>query len=161
MLYIIKKAGLLVHKIFIKNCFNFLYIKNSGRPVRSSIQTRRSNRNKDTVMNDERERRRNVQWQDQQNRAQGLKTKRGFTEEQRRKGQETREKNSICRNCGQTGHFANRCQNDRVKLNRKIPNVGEFEPVSGVMNSKMNITVGQYLNENPSVKKKFRSSLKY
>jgi hypothetical protein len=120
---------------------------------------KKSERTKDTVMNDERDRRRNMQWQGQQNKAQG--NKRGFTPEQMQKAKETRKRNNLCRKCGQHGHFANECTNERVRLNRKLSNVEEFDPVKGLMNSNVSITWEQYLNEKPNVKKKLRNGLKY
>jgi hypothetical protein len=124
------------------------------------VPPRRSERNKDKVMNEERNRRTQMQWEDQQRKAQNVK-RQGFTEEQRRKGQEMRRRNNICGNCGQQGHFSNNCTNQKVRLTHKIPNVKEFEPVQGFMESNVPIRWGQYLNENPSVKKKLRNGLKY
>jgi hypothetical protein len=120
---------------------------------------RKSERNKDKVMNDERTRRRNEQWQGQQNKAQG--NRKGFTPEQLQKAKETRRNNNVCGNCGDQGHFANQCVNKKVRLNRKVPNTEEFEPVKGLMNSNVPITWGQYLNERPNVGKKLRNGLKY
>jgi hypothetical protein len=99
---------------------------------------RRSERNKDKVMNEERNRRTQMQWEDQQRKAQNVK-RQGFTDEQRRKGQETRKRNNICGNCGQQGHFTNNCTNQKVRLTHKIPNVKEFEPVQGFMESNVPI----------------------
>jgi hypothetical protein len=134
------------------------------------VPPRRSERNKDRVMNEERDRRtqmlweRNkrtpIEWENQQQKAQNVK-RQGFTEEQRRKGQETRKRNNICGNCGQQGHFTNNCTNQKVRLTHKIPNVKEFEPVQGFMESNVPIQWGQYLNENPSARKKLRNGLKY
>jgi hypothetical protein len=70
-------------------------------------------------------------------------------------------KNNICGNCGQQGHFTNNCTNQKVRLTHKIPNVKEFEPVQGFMESNVPIRWGQYLNENPSARKKLRNGLKY
>jgi hypothetical protein len=120
---------------------------------------RRSERNKDKVMNDERDRRRNVKWQEQQQRVQG--NRKGFTQEQLQKAKETRRRNNLCQNCGQYGHFTTECKNEKVRLNRRIPNVEEFDPVKGFMNSNVPINWGQYLNERPGVGKKLRNGLKY
>ncbi|CAB4441111.1 unnamed protein product [Rhizophagus irregularis] len=99
---------------------------------------RRSERNKDKVMNDERDRRRDLQ-----------------------KAKETRRRNNLCQNCGQYGHFATECKNEKVRLNRRVPNIEEFDPVKGFMNSNVPINWGQYLNERPGVGKKLRNGLKY
>jgi hypothetical protein len=120
---------------------------------------RRSERNKDKVMNEERNRRTQMQWEDQQRKAQNVK-RQGFTEEQRRRGQEARKRNNICGRCGQEGHFAVHCTYEKVRLNHKIPNVPEFEPVQGLMKSNVPINWEQYLNEHPSAKKKLRNELK-
>jgi hypothetical protein len=60
---------------------------------------RRSERNKDRIMNEERNKRTQMQWEDRQRKAQNVK-RRGFTEEQLKKAQETRRRNNICGNCG-------------------------------------------------------------
>ncbi|CAB4442679.1 unnamed protein product [Rhizophagus irregularis] len=120
---------------------------------------RRSERNKDKVMNDERDRRRNAKWQEQEQRVQG--NRRGFTQEQRQKAQETRRRNSLCQNCGQYGHFTTECKNEKVRLNRRVPNTEEFDPVKGFMNSNVPINWGQYISERPGVGKKLRNGLKY
>ncbi|CAB4442344.1 unnamed protein product [Rhizophagus irregularis] len=120
---------------------------------------RRSERNKDKVMNDERDRRRDVRWQEQQQRVQG--NRKGFTQEQLQKAKETRRRNNLCQNCGQYGHFATECKNEKVRLNRRVPNIEEFDPVKGFMNSNVPINWGQYLNERPGVGKKLRNGLKY
>ncbi|CAB4412355.1 unnamed protein product [Rhizophagus irregularis] len=109
---------------------------------------RRSERNKDKVMNDERDRRRNAKWQEQEQRVQG--NRKGFTQEQRQKAQETRRRNSLCQNCGQYGHFTTECKNEKVRLNRRVPNTEEFDPVKGFMNSNVPINWGQYISERPS-----------
>ncbi|CAB4433861.1 unnamed protein product [Rhizophagus irregularis] len=120
---------------------------------------RRSERNKDKVMNDERDRRRNAKWQEQEQRVQG--NRKGFTQEQRQKAQETRRRNSLCQNCGQYGHFTTECKNEKVRLNRRVPNTEEFDPVKGFMNSNVPINWGQYISERPGVGKKLRNGLKY
>jgi hypothetical protein len=51
--------------------------------------------------------------------------------------------------------------NQKVRLTHKIPNVKEFEPVQGFMESNVPIQWRQYLNENPSARKKLRNGLKY
>jgi hypothetical protein len=108
----------------------------------------------------ERNRGTSMQWKDQQQETQNVK-RRGFTEEQRKKGQETRKRRNICGNCGQQGHFTNHCTNQKVRLTHKILNVKEFESVQGLMESNVPIQWGQYLNENLSVRKKLRNGLKY
>src|ERR1043165_4030393 len=118
---------------------------------------RRSERNKEKVANNERERRRNEQWRNQGQKAQQFnnpvfeqqddipmeevpkKKKKGFTEEQRRKAMETRRNNNECTNCGQIGHYKNECVNEKVKRNIKIPNVGEFNPVNAFYGSNVPI----------------------
>ncbi|CAB4418772.1 unnamed protein product [Rhizophagus irregularis] len=108
---------------------------------------RKSERNKDKVMSDERDRRRNAKWQEQQQRVQG--NRKGFTQEQLQKAKETRRRNNLCQNCGQYGHFATECKNEKVRLNCRVPNIEEFDPVKGFMNSNVPINWGQYLNERP------------
>ncbi|CAB4419359.1 unnamed protein product [Rhizophagus irregularis] len=120
---------------------------------------RRSERNKDKVMNDERDRRRNAKWQEQEQRVQG--NRKGFTQEQLRKAKETRRRNNLCQNCGQHGHFATECKNEKVRLNRRVPNTEEFDPVKGFMNSNVPINWRQYLNERPSAGKRLRNGLRY
>ncbi|CAB4422147.1 unnamed protein product [Rhizophagus irregularis] len=85
----------------------------------------------------------------------------GFTQEQLQKAKETRRRNNLCQNCGQYGHFATECKNEKVRLNRRVPNIEEFDPVKGFMNSNVPINWGQYLNERPGVGKKLRNGLKY
>jgi hypothetical protein len=141
---------------------------------------RRSERNKEKVANNERERRRNEQWANQGQRAQQFnnpvyvqppqndipmeepikKKRKGFTEEQRRKAMETRRNNNECTNCGQRGHYKNECVNEKVRRNNKIPNVGEFDPVKAFYGADVPIKWAQYLNENPSVRKKLKRGLK-
>ncbi|CAB4402456.1 unnamed protein product [Rhizophagus irregularis] len=120
---------------------------------------RKSERNKDKVMNDERDRRRNAKWQEQQQRVQG--DRKGFTQEQLQKAKETRRRNNLCQNCGQYGHFTTECKNEKVRLNRRVPNTEEFDPVKGFMNSNVLINWGQYIKERPGVGKKLRNELKY
>ncbi|RGB22245.1 hypothetical protein C1646_677981 [Rhizophagus diaphanus] len=82
-----------------------------------------------------------------------------FIIEQRQKEKETRERNNICGNCEQIGHFTKNCSNDRVK--HKEPNVEDFELTNGLMNSNVPITWEQYIKEKPNVAKKLRNRLKY
>ncbi|RIA82237.1 hypothetical protein C1645_788744 [Glomus cerebriforme] len=87
--------------------------------------------------------------------------RKGFTQEQRQKAQETRKRNNLCQNCSQYGHFTNKCTNEKVRLNHRIPNTEEFDPVKAVMNAPIGITVAQYIKEKPNAAKKIRNSLRY
>lgn len=51
-----------------------------------------------------------------------------------KKTKEARERNNKCHNCGQKGHFAKVCRNEKVKPTYYRPKVEEFEPVRGLMN---------------------------
>ncbi|CAB4435012.1 unnamed protein product [Rhizophagus irregularis] len=143
----------------------------------------RNIRNKDQTINEERTRRADNNWNRQVQNTRNyiddemdvedgqrnpIKKKRQLTDEQRqknlenlRKGRETRRNNNICQNCGRIGHYTKECVNEKVKLNRRVPNVEEFEPVKAFMSSNANITWGQLINERPNVKKQLRSGLKY
>ncbi|PKC73955.1 hypothetical protein RhiirA1_450527 [Rhizophagus irregularis] len=49
-------------------------------------------------------------------------------------------------------HYTKECVNEKVKLNRRVPNVEEFEPVKAFMNFNANITWAQLINERPNEK---------
>ncbi|PKB98273.1 hypothetical protein RhiirA5_431654 [Rhizophagus irregularis] len=108
----------------------------------------RNIRNKDQTINEERMRRADNNW----NRRKNL--------ENLQKGRETKRNNNICQNCGQIEHYIKECVNEKVKFNRRVPNVEEFEPVKAFMNSNANITWAQLINERPNVRKQLRGEEK-
>ncbi|CAB4434996.1 unnamed protein product [Rhizophagus irregularis] len=86
----------------------------NGRQTRSNIKNRSSDRDIDMEIDQEQERRRNDKYASQQQKAAAL-PRRGFTDESLRKAQETKRNNNTCGNCGQKGHYATQCKNERVE----------------------------------------------
>ncbi|GET58360.1 hypothetical protein GLOIN_2v1765994 [Rhizophagus irregularis DAOM 181602=DAOM 197198] len=126
------------------------------RQTRSNIKNRSSNRDIDMEIDQEQTRRRNNKYASQEERAAAL-PKRGFTDESLRKAQEARRNNNTCRNCGQRGHYAKQCKNERVEgihrtsaFQRNIP---EYNIIEDLKNTRANATFSQIINMSPEQRK--------
>ncbi|CAB4439146.1 unnamed protein product [Rhizophagus irregularis] len=128
----------------------------NGRQTRSNIKNRSSNRDINMEIDQEQERRRNDKYNSQQQKAAAL-PKRGFTDESLRKAQETKRNNNTCGNCGQKGHYATQCKNERVEgihrtsaFERNIPRYNVLEDMK---NTRANATFSQIINMSPEQRK--------
>ncbi|RIA81355.1 hypothetical protein C1645_837135 [Glomus cerebriforme] len=83
--------------------------------------------------------------------------RKGFTPKQLQKAKEIRRRNNLCQNCGQSGHFHKECTNEKVRINRRVPNTEKFDPVKEIMNAPVPMTWGQYIREKPNVARKLRN----
>ncbi|GET61172.1 hypothetical protein GLOIN_2v1765994 [Rhizophagus irregularis DAOM 181602=DAOM 197198] len=126
------------------------------RQTRSNIKNRSSNRDVDMEIDQEQTRRRNNKYASQEERAAAL-PKRGFTDESLRKAQEARRNNNTCGNCGQRGHYAKQCKNERVEgihrtsaFQRNIP---EYNIIEDLKNTRANATFSQIINMSPEQRK--------
>ncbi|GET63396.1 hypothetical protein GLOIN_2v1765994 [Rhizophagus irregularis DAOM 181602=DAOM 197198] len=126
------------------------------RQTRSNIKNRSSNRDVDMEIDQEQARRRNNKYASQEERAAAL-PKRGFTDESLRKAQEARRNNNTCGNCGQRGHYAKQCKNERVEgihrtsaFQRNIP---EYNIIEDLKNTRANATFSQIINMSPEQRK--------
>ncbi|GES79038.1 ribonuclease H-like domain-containing protein [Rhizophagus clarus] len=72
--------------------------------------------------------------------------RRGFIEEQRRKGLVNRRANNTCGNCLQKGHFTKECPNETVRRRYEKPEVDEVERI---MNANISILLRNYIQEKP------------
>ncbi|GBB99117.1 hypothetical protein RclHR1_34190002 [Rhizophagus clarus] len=86
----------------------------------------------------------------------GNPRRRDFTEEQRQKGLVNRRANNTCGNCFQKGHFTKECPNETVRRRYEKPEVDEVERI---MNANISISLRNYIQEKPFVKRKLRKKL--
>ncbi|CAB4435127.1 unnamed protein product [Rhizophagus irregularis] len=136
----------------------------NGRQTRSNIKNRSSDRDIDMEIDQEQERRRNDKYASQQQKAAAL-PRRGFTDESLRKAQETKRNNNTCGNCGQKGHYATQCKNERVEgihrtsaFERNIPRYNVLEYMK---NTRANATFSQIiLNTSPEQRKIYYEALR-
>src|SRR6185369_6394439 len=124
----------------------------NGRQTRSNIKNRSSEQDINMEIDQERERRRNDKYSSQQNKAAAL-PKRGFTNESIRKARETKRNNNTCGNCGQKGHYATECKNERVEgihrtsaFQRNIP---KYNVLEDMKSTRANATFSQIIDMSP------------
>ncbi|CAB5359753.1 unnamed protein product [Rhizophagus irregularis] len=129
---------------------------NNPRQTRSNIKNRSSDRDIDMEIDREQARRRNDKYASQQNKAAAL-PKRGFTSESLRKAQETKRNNNTCGNCGQKGHYASECKNERVEgihrtsaFQRNIP---KYNVLEDMKSTRANATFSQIIDISPEQRK--------
>ncbi|GBC21803.2 hypothetical protein GLOIN_2v1765994 [Rhizophagus irregularis DAOM 181602=DAOM 197198] len=126
------------------------------RQTRSNIKNRSSDRDIDMEIDREQTRRRNDKYASQEERAAAL-PKRGFTDESLRKAQEARRNNNTCGNCGQRGHYAKQCKNERVEgihrtsaFQRNIP---KYNVLEDMKSTRANATFSQIIDMSPEQRK--------
>ncbi|GBC32790.2 hypothetical protein GLOIN_2v1765994 [Rhizophagus irregularis DAOM 181602=DAOM 197198] len=126
------------------------------RQTRSNIKNRSSNRDINMEIDQEQTRRRNDKYASQEERAAAL-PKRGFTDESLRKAQEARRNNNTCGNCGQRGHYAKQCKNERVEgihrtsaFQRNIP---KYNVLEDMKSTRANATFSQIIDMSPEQRK--------
>ncbi|GET58687.1 hypothetical protein GLOIN_2v1765994 [Rhizophagus irregularis DAOM 181602=DAOM 197198] len=126
------------------------------RQTRSNIKNRSSNRDVDMEIDQEQARRRNNKYASQEERAAAL-PKRGFTDESLKKAQEARRNNNTCGNCGQRGHYAKQCKNERVEgihrtsaFQRNIP---KYNVLEDMKSTRANATFSQIIDMSPEQRK--------
>ncbi|CAB5358209.1 unnamed protein product [Rhizophagus irregularis] len=129
---------------------------NNPRQTRSNIKNRSSDRDIDMEIDREQARRRNDKYASQQNKAAAL-PKRGFTSESLRKAQETKRNNNTGGNCGQKGHYASECRNERVEgihrtsaFQRNIP---KYNVLEDMKSTRANATFSQIIDMSPEQRK--------
>ncbi|GET65667.1 hypothetical protein PTSG_12973 [Rhizophagus irregularis DAOM 181602=DAOM 197198] len=133
------------------------------RQTRSNIKNRSSNRDIDMEIDQEQARRRNNKYASQEERAAAL-PKRGFTDESLRKAQEARRNNNTCGNCGQRGHYAKQCKNERVEgIHRTSAfqrNTPEYNVLEDMKNTRANATFSQIINISPEQRKIYHEGMR-
>ncbi|PKC07850.1 hypothetical protein RhiirA5_376719, partial [Rhizophagus irregularis] len=133
------------------------------RQTRSNIKNRSSNRDIDMEIDQEQTRRRNNKYASQEERAAAL-PKRGFTDESLRKAQEARRNNNTCGNCGQRGHYAKQCKNERVEgIHRTSAfqrNTPEYNVLEDLKNTRANATFSQIINISPEQRKIYHEGMR-
>ncbi|PKB94271.1 hypothetical protein RhiirA5_439166 [Rhizophagus irregularis] len=111
----------------------------------------------------EQTRRRNNKYASQEERAAAL-PKRGFTDESLRKAQEARRNNNTCGNCGQRGHYAKQCKNERVEgIHRTSAfqrNTPEYNVLEDLKNTRANATFSQIINISPEQRKIYHEGMR-
>ncbi|GET67156.1 hypothetical protein PTSG_12973 [Rhizophagus irregularis DAOM 181602=DAOM 197198] len=133
------------------------------RQTRSNIKNRSSNRDIDMEIDQEQTRRRNNKYASQEERAAAL-PKKGFTDESLRKAQEARRNNNTCGNCGQRGHYAKQCKNERVEgIHRTSAfqrNTPEYNVLEDMKNTRANATFSQIINISPEQRKIYHEGMR-
>ncbi|GET54019.1 hypothetical protein GLOIN_2v1765994 [Rhizophagus irregularis DAOM 181602=DAOM 197198] len=133
------------------------------RQTRSNIKNRSSDRDIDMEIDREQARRRDDKYASQQDKAAAL-PKRGFTSESLRKAQETKRNNNTCGNCGQKGHYASECKNERVEgIHRTSAfqrNTPKYNVLQDMKNTRANATFSQIIDISPEQRKIYYDELK-